>query len=137
MLKAIAQAGLAYHKTPEKWVVQCKRVGRGLPALQYLSRYLYRGVISNHNIIDDDGDFVIFQYKDSTTKQTKTRKMKGEDFIALVLQHRTQGVQARSRLWFFAWQCQTSIENYTMGAASFATKAAQNRTTKIYLQALS
>ena len=87
MLEAIAKAGLTYHKTPEKWVVQCKRVGRGLPALQYLSRYLYRGVISNHNIIDDDGDFVTFQYKDSVSKQLKNRKMKGEDFVALVLQH--------------------------------------------------
>jgi hypothetical protein len=28
---------------PTKWVVDCRRVGRGLPALQYLSRYLYRG----------------------------------------------------------------------------------------------
>jgi hypothetical protein len=87
MLAAMAQAGLSYHNTPEKWVAQCKRVGRGLPALQYLSRYLYRGVISNHNIIDDDGELVTFKYKDSATKQTKTRKMKGEDFVALVLQH--------------------------------------------------
>ena len=87
LLAAIAQAGLTYHKTSEKWVVQCKRVGRGLPALKYLSRYLYRGVISNDNILDDDGDFVTFQYKDSTTKQMKSRKMKGEDFVALVLQH--------------------------------------------------
>jgi len=87
MLQAIAEAGLAYSKTPGKWVVQCKRVGRGLPALKYLSRYLYRGVISNNNIVEDDGDFVTFQYKDSATKQMKTRKMKGEDFVALVLQH--------------------------------------------------
>lgn len=87
MLAAMAQAGLCYHNTPEKWVAQCKRVGRGLPALQYLSRYLYRGVISNRNIIEDDGDFVTFQYQDSDTKQIKTRKLKGEDFVALVLQH--------------------------------------------------
>ncbi len=87
MLAAIAESGLSYHNTPEEWVVQCKRVGRGLPALQYLSRYLYRGVISNRNIIDDDGDFVTFQYKDSDTKQIKTRKLKGEDFVVLVLQH--------------------------------------------------
>ncbi len=96
MLAAIAESGLAYHSTPDEWVAQCKRVGRGLPALQYLSRYLYRGVISNHNIIDDDGELVTFKYKDSATKQTKMRKMKGEDFVALVLQHSTQGFQARS-----------------------------------------
>lgn len=87
MLKAIEKAGLAQIKTPKKWVVQCQRVGRGLPALKYLSRYLYRGVISNSNIIDDDGTYVTFQYQDSATQHMKTRQMKGEDFVALVLQH--------------------------------------------------
>jgi len=31
---------------PEKWVVNVQHVGKGLPALKYLSQYLYRGVIS-------------------------------------------------------------------------------------------
>ncbi|MCH8136282.1 MAG: transposase [Proteobacteria bacterium] len=87
MLAAIAQAGFSYHKTPTQWVAQCKQVGRGLPAIKYLSRYLYRGVISNDNIIFDDGDFVTFQYQDSATNQMKTRTMRGEDFVALILQH--------------------------------------------------
>jgi len=55
--------------------------------LKYLSRYLYRGVISNQNIIADDGTYVTFQYKDSNTGNMKTRRLRGEDFIALVLQH--------------------------------------------------
>jgi hypothetical protein len=87
MLDSIRQAGLISPQTPKKWVVQCQSVGRGLPALQYLSRYLYRGVISNRNILSDDGQFVIFQYKDSDTSTLKTRRLRGEDFIALVLQH--------------------------------------------------
>lgn len=87
MLDAMAQAGLTYRKTPKQWVVQCQRVGKGLPALKYLSRYLYRGVISDSNIVSDDGTFVTFQYQDSASKQIKTRKMKGEDFVALILQH--------------------------------------------------
>jgi len=87
LLKAIRQSGLAVPKTPKKWVVQCKQVGRGLPALKYLSRYLYRGVISNKNIIHDDGTYVAFQYKDSESGDMKTRRLRGEDFIALVLQH--------------------------------------------------
>ena len=49
-------------KTPAKWVVDCQQVGRGLPALQYLSRYLYRGVISEKNIVSDDGHYVTFRY---------------------------------------------------------------------------
>ncbi|MBV1929337.1 MAG: transposase, partial [Gammaproteobacteria bacterium] len=87
LLKAINEEGLKTPRTPKKWVAQCKRVGRGLPALQYLSRYLYRGVISNNNIISDDGKNVTFQYKDSNTGKMKTRYMKGEAFVALILQH--------------------------------------------------
>lgn len=87
MLEALKKAGIGHCKTSKKWVVQCQRVGRGLPALKYLSRYLYRGVISNSNILNDDGAYVTFQYQDSKTGVMKTRKMKGEDFIALVLQH--------------------------------------------------
>jgi hypothetical protein len=44
-------------------------------------------VISNHNIIANDGENITFQYTDSNTKKLMTRKLKGEDFIALVLQH--------------------------------------------------
>lgn len=87
LLDALNKAGLSLPATPSKWVVQCQRVGRGLPALKYLSRYLYRGVISNDNILHDDGTHVTFQYKDSATGTMKTRSERGEDFIALVLQH--------------------------------------------------
>jgi hypothetical protein len=71
LLKAIDEAGLKPPVTPKKWVVQCQKVGTGLPAIQYLSRYLYRGVISNQNIIADDGTYVTFRYKDSETKTMK------------------------------------------------------------------
>lgn len=86
-LKALSQAGLAPSKTPQKWVVQCQKVGRGKQALQYLSRYLYRGVISNKNILSDDGESVTFCYIDSKTKAWKTRTLSGIEFIHLLLQH--------------------------------------------------
>ena len=88
MLEAIVQAGFSLpNHLPKQWVVQCKHVGRGLPALQYLSRYLYRGVISERNIIKDDGTHVTFRYLDSDTNTIKTRRCKGEDFLWLVFQH--------------------------------------------------
>jgi len=87
LLAAIADAGLNRVKTPKKWVAQCQNVGRGAPALKYLSRYLYRGVISDNNIVRDDGTHVTFRYKDSQSGKMKTRCCRGEDFIALVLQH--------------------------------------------------
>ena len=87
MISAIKEAGLSVPDNPRKWVVQCQHIGKGLPAIKYLSRYLYKGVISNRNIIANDGENITFQYTDSHTKKVMTRKLKGEDFIALVLQH--------------------------------------------------
>ena len=72
---------------PIKWVTDCRHVGKGLPALQYLSRYLYRGVISENNILSDDGEQVTFGYVDSKTSTYKTRTVKGETFLWLVYQH--------------------------------------------------
>ncbi len=69
-----------------QWVVDCAHVGKGLPALKYLSRYLYRGVIAEKNIIADDGQSVTFSYTDNTGKH-RTRTLAGEDFLSLVFQH--------------------------------------------------
>jgi hypothetical protein len=41
-------------------VVDCAHVGKGLPALKYLSRYLYRGVISEKNIIANHKGLITF-----------------------------------------------------------------------------
>ncbi len=71
----------------KNWIADCTPVGSGLSALKYLSRYLYKGVIAERNIIQDDGEAVTFAYKDSQTKQRKTRTLPGEDFIFLLLQH--------------------------------------------------
>jgi len=73
--------------TPEKWVTHVQHVGKGLPALKYLSRYLYRGVISEKNIIENKDGKVTFRYINSTTKKTEYRTLKGEDFLYLVLKH--------------------------------------------------
>lgn len=72
---------------PNEWVVDCQPVGTGLPALKYLSRYLYRGVIAEKNILSCHNGEVTFRYRDSATGQTGTRTLKGEDFLWLVLQH--------------------------------------------------
>ncbi len=88
LLAAIKAAGLALPaKLPDQWVVDCKHVGQGKPALKYLSRYLYRGVIREQDIVANDHGKVTFKYIDSTTGQTRYRTLKGEDFLWLVLQH--------------------------------------------------
>lgn len=86
-LNALSTAGLSIPTTPQQWVAQCEHVGRGRQIFDYLARYLYRGVIANRNLICDDGECVTFRYQDSETKTWKTRTLKGEDFMALLLQH--------------------------------------------------
>jgi hypothetical protein len=72
---------------PKKWVVDCQHVGKGLPALKYLSRYLYRGVLPDKNIISDIDGQVSFEYQDSQTKATEIRTLPAVKFIYLILQH--------------------------------------------------
>jgi len=72
---------------PKKWVVDCRKVGYGLPALKYLSRYLYRGVLADKDIIHHDKNKVTFRYVDSTTKKTTTRTLPVLKFLLLILQH--------------------------------------------------
>lgn len=122
-LKALKEAGLGTIKTPKKWVVQCEKVGKGKEALQYLSRYLYRGVIAHKNIIDNDGESITFQYIDSATKKWKTRTLRGEAFLHLLLQHvlpkgfrraRDYGFlhgNAKAMLRIVQWILKVSIEN--------------------------
>jgi hypothetical protein len=87
-LEALNQAGLSTHNSlPDKWVVHCTHVGKGLPALKYLSRYLYRGVISETNIVSSQNGYVTFKYVESRTGKTSYRTVKGQDFLWLVLQH--------------------------------------------------
>jgi len=88
MLAAIQVAGLNLPgKLPRKWVVDCKPVGKGQPALKYLARYLYRGVIAGNSILADRDGRVTFKFLDSKTRETQFRTEKGEDFLWLVLQH--------------------------------------------------
>ena len=88
LLDAVNSATLTVPKSvPEKWVVHCTHVGSGQPALKYLSRYLYRGVIAEDNIVAHRGGNVTFRYRDGATGQSRYRTEKGEDFLWLVLQH--------------------------------------------------
>ena len=72
---------------PKKWVVDCRKVGFGLSSLQYLSRYLYRGVLPDKDIIKLTDEEVTFRYKEGGTNITKTRKLPILKFLWLILQH--------------------------------------------------
>ncbi len=72
---------------PKKWRVDCRKVGFGLSSLQYLSRYLYRGVLPDKDIINITDENVTFRYKEGGTNITKTRILPILKFLWLILQH--------------------------------------------------
>ncbi len=87
-LAALASTGLEIPtKISRKRVVHCEYMGRGTEALKYLSRYLYRGVISERNIVANHNGQVTFQYTESGTVEAQSRTLPGEDFLHLVMQH--------------------------------------------------
>ncbi len=87
-LAALNEAELTIPKrVPKEWVVDCSHVGKGISALKYLSKYLYRGVISEKNIISNQKGKVTFKYIESRTGKTLYRTLKGEEFLHLIMQH--------------------------------------------------
>ena len=86
MLHCLNSAGFSLPRLPGKWIVNCRKVGSGLPALKYLSRYLYRGVLNDRNIINESDGEVTFKYW-KNTGELRTRSLPVLKFIWLVLQH--------------------------------------------------
>ena len=48
---------------------------------------MYREVLSEKQIIADDGKHITFRYRDGKTGDYRTRTMSGEDFLWLLRQH--------------------------------------------------
>jgi hypothetical protein len=67
-------------------VVHCKQVGRGEQALIYLGRYLYRGVISEKNILSDCDGIITFRIKDNEGQEV-IQRLSGAEFLWRLLLH--------------------------------------------------
>jgi hypothetical protein len=87
LLGRLREAKISLPLVPGKWVVNCREVGSGAPALKYLSRYLYRGVISEKQIVSNRDGKITFRFRDSETRKWRKRTLAGEDFLWLLLQH--------------------------------------------------
>ena len=72
---------------PKQWVVDCRKVGFGLSSFQYLSRYLYRGVLLGKDITNIHNVLVTFQYKKGGSNIIETRTLPVLKFLWLILQH--------------------------------------------------
>lgn len=88
-LAALRDAKIAYrpvlHKT--EWVVNIRAAGTGEPSLMYLSRYLYRGVIQERNILNHENGLVTFKYLEAKTDTWQSRALPAVDFLYLLLTH--------------------------------------------------
>jgi ferredoxin len=71
----------------DQWVAHVKRIGRGDKALKYLSRYLYRGVISENDVLHDDDGQVTFRYRDSTTRRMMEHRLPATSFLWRLMLH--------------------------------------------------
>ena len=71
----------------QQWVVDCKSVGTGRPALIYLGRYLYRGVIREKDILACDNAQVRYRFRNAKTGKFEQRTLPAADFLWLILQH--------------------------------------------------
>lgn len=101
-LAAVAELGLPLPSDlPKKWVVDCKGVGSGGPALVYLGRYLYRGVIQEKDILRCENGQVTYRWKNSKTNESEQRTVSGVEFLRLVLQHVLPKGFRRSRNYGF------------------------------------
>ena len=101
-LAALAELGLSPPANlPEKWVVDCKSVGNGGPALVYLGRYLYRGVIAEKDILRCENAQVTYRWRNSKTNKPEQRTVSGVEFLRLVLQHVLPKGFRRSRNYGF------------------------------------
>ena len=87
-LKLLFEQGLPLPSgLPKEWVADISNIGRGEKALNYLSHYLYRGVISENDILVDRKGQVTFRYRDSNTRQMRTQTLAAETFIWKLLTH--------------------------------------------------
>lgn len=90
LLRALHEARLSIPVgLPPKWVVDCRNVGTGEPALEYLSRYLYRGVIRERDLVDYDKTTgtVTFRYREAKTRKAAYRTLPIADFLWHLLLH--------------------------------------------------
>lgn len=88
MLDAFRRNRIALPKSyPGKWIAHCKYAGKGKKALLYIARYLYRGVISEHNITAFNDGKVTFRYKPGGSNGFSYKTLPAEQFIWLIVQH--------------------------------------------------
>jgi hypothetical protein len=69
------------------WVVDVQPVGRGVTALRYLAAYVQKTALSSRRLLACDDTTVTFAYQDRESGQTRSLRLKGQEFLRRFLQH--------------------------------------------------
>ncbi len=110
LMQAMTQNNLTIpHGCPKQWVVDCKKAGNGQKALIYLGRYLYRGVISEQDILQCRDGMVTFRYLHAKSGKYRTRTVTGEYFLYLLMLHVLPGGFRRARSYGFLHSCSKKL----------------------------
>lgn len=110
LLQAIVDSGLKVPgDCPKQWVVDCKEVDNGDKAIIYLGRYLYRGVIQEHDILKCENGMVTFRYLHAKTDKYRTRTVSGEYFLYLLMLHVLPKGFRRARCYGFLHPCSKKL----------------------------
>lgn len=87
----LRQAGLYEQVDPVMWTkpftVDIKPVGDGQAVLKYLAPYVQRVAISDNRIESVDSTSVVFRFTPTGKRQSRTRKVRGEEFVRGFVQH--------------------------------------------------
>jgi hypothetical protein len=85
---ALPDATIPEEVWKEKWCVHCKPAPGATDAvLRYVARYVYRGIVSNRDIIAVADDHVTFRYKATGTGRLTTMTLRPHEFMRRFLQH--------------------------------------------------
>ena len=102
LLSKLTEVNIKPPLLSNKWIVDCKYVGKGNKAIVYLGRYLYRGVIREKDIINCKNGMVTYRYQNSKTNKYQYKTVTGEYFIYLIMQHILPKGFRRARNYGFA-----------------------------------
>ena len=86
----------------KKWNVHCEKKGNGSSCIEYLSRYLIKGVVSEKSLRQVD-DKISLRYQNSRTKKMENLELTELDFLQRIAQHvKPKGFRAVREYGFLA-----------------------------------
>ncbi|NQZ56785.1 MAG: transposase [Lentisphaeraceae bacterium] len=87
-LKRLKEIGIGFpgYLYNKEWNVNCEKKGNGVGALEYLSRYLVKGVVSQHSLTENKNS-VTLNYRNSTTQEKESIEFGKIEFLERLAQH--------------------------------------------------